>query len=290
MTLVIPLANSPLFRGVDLCNYLENFINDMDVCLLMKLYKYREYTLRSLEMFINKQIYFPKPEELNDPFDCRMLEGISYDISEHDKHFYINSSLSFEKNTMETLIKIYKDCQEKAQQLGIYSLSRNLRSVLLWSHYADQHRGFVVGFNLNDDTVSKNIPDIIDFTPVTYVSKNPFPTNYIELFTDSYGHHLYGQEFSTRYFTEKKLMTSKTKPWSYEKEYRLIREKSGFVNFDPKIVNEVVFGAAMSDAHIQTFIKLLSNTEWSHVKLKRACLGADLRILISDFKVDNNAV
>ncbi|MFC0048506.1 DUF2971 domain-containing protein [Rheinheimera tilapiae] len=184
---------------------------------------------------------------------------------------------------MENLSKIYKDCQESAQQIGIYSLSRDLKSVLLWSHYADQHKGFAVGFNLSDDLVSEIDPHITDLSPVTYVTKNPFPTNHIELFNNSYQQYMNGLGFIIPYITQTKLLTSKTKPWSYEKEYRLIRDKSGFVNFDPKIVKEVVFGAAMPDAHIQTVIKILSTTEWSHVKLKRASLGTDLKIWIHDF-------
>lgn len=44
------------------------------------LYKYRKFDSRTLSMLINKELYFARPEDLNDPYDCQI--SISKSIGE----------------------------------------------------------------------------------------------------------------------------------------------------------------------------------------------------------------
>ena len=56
------------------------------------LYKYCAYSTNSLSILINKQIWFAKPESLNDPFDCKIdfmpeikAEGVDKYLKRTDK-------------------------------------------------------------------------------------------------------------------------------------------------------------------------------------------------------------
>jgi len=76
-----------------------------------ELFKYRvvnEYTLSFLR---TGAVYFSSPQELNDPFDVRFVE---------------------------------REHRAGGVKTRVYCLSEIVDSVLMWSHYADSHRGICV--------------------------------------------------------------------------------------------------------------------------------------------------
>ena len=118
--------------------------------------------------------------------------------------------------------------EEISKTKGILCFSKNWRNPLLWSHYADSHRGLCLGFEIKTERLDK----------IRYISHRPEPD--LEILSRSDG-------------TEEKYMQtilgSKFSHWRYEQEYRLFVELSDlddasenyFVEFGPEMELKEIF-------------------------------------------------
>lgn len=90
--------------------------------------------------------------------------------------------------------------------IGILCLSEVRDSVLMWSHYTDNHQGFVVGFDSDDPFFCKrtNINDEFGFLRcVQYQAQRP--------------------QVALADTTSLEWFQTKSGDWSYEKEWRIVR-------------------------------------------------------------------
>lgn len=113
---------------------------------------------------------------------------------------------------------------------GIISFSTSWESPLLWSHYADSHRGIALGFDVPDNFLSK----------IECESDRPLLDNYIS------SDQTISDEIAP------KLFRVKATEWAYEREVRLfirlgaVDRVSGlyFAGFDDNLkLSEIVLGA-----------------------------------------------
>jgi len=105
---------------------------------------------------------------------------------------------------------------------AILSLTRSPLNPLMWAHYADAHRGFVLGFDVNVSEFSS--PDVnllpAQFGSIIYTEQKPKH----ELLTSAI--MVVGGEFSYRSeILEKlqRLFLHKPLCWSYEEEVRIVK-------------------------------------------------------------------
>lgn len=163
-----------------------------------KLYKYRDWNNSNHRKILSvKQIHFSSPKELNDPFDCLIHTDytILRDNQEHERvhwnnHFnqaFPNDSETERANRISEIInnKIFHNDERMETQrnlefealnqtFGILSTSLTSDNILMWSHYADNHKGFCVGFDsvkLFDTIKGKGMGGLVDYQK-TY----PLPT------------------------------------------------------------------------------------------------------------------
>lgn len=147
------------------------FINMNPDKLSPVLYKYRNWKDDNHKnMLRQNEVYMSPPGKLNDPFDCRIYENhLKFVNTEKRKEEYILKSLKehsdyfIKKNISETeareiLTERLKDTlhyQVRSEVLrnefddkhyGILCLSENWESILMWTHYADDHKGYCIGF------------------------------------------------------------------------------------------------------------------------------------------------
>lgn len=202
------------------------------------LYKYRglkkDFHLRLLTQ---NEIYFSSPQDFNDPFDCGIVPNFRLLNSEEKIDQFVNRivisaknanpSLDVEKNRQvfknrlindfDATINIYQELDKKQQieTYGIYSLSKHWDSILMWSHYAENHTGFCVGFKI------EKLKEINEFSlghPVEYNDKfpeiNPLDEDLLE-------NHI-------------RKVNYKAKSWEYEGEFRL------FTHIGPTIKNRTL--------------------------------------------------
>lgn len=103
---------------------------------------------------------------------------------------------------------------------GVLCFSRSWNNPVLWSHYADKHRGICLGFDVDDSCVM----------PVTYETDlkkfEPDPRSGKAVLTEQY---------------VKRLLATKFRDWAYEDEVRI------YVGLDHSTVEGALYFADFSD-------------------------------------------
>lgn len=223
-----------------------------------KLYKYRRIDERTIQTIVNGVLYFSSPSGLNDPFDCR-LRPMSYDgtdeeykalftrlIAEHPDFQSINAAEIAEQWIREGRHRNHKymdDCFDKVQkqehqQSGVLCLCADPSNILMWSHYADSHKGCCLEFSTKG-TIFKSS------RCVEYAKEYP-GYRFLDLKED-------GEAFS------KLTVYTKSELWSYEKEWRVSTLNGpGLYKFHGEALTGIIFGYWMSPEHkdlLKTLVK-----------------------------------
>lgn len=236
-------------------------------------YKFRIWSNQNHQKILSKQeLWIPSPSTFNDPFDCRI--NVAYHLMAKDeklaREFFTRlvskNPKSFPPEQKEQYIEqALKDAHFKDDEwlddhnettikqsheiLGVYCLSPTYNNAMMWSHYADGHRGFCVGFDME-----KLCPYFSGGGFVTYSDKYPIISPI--------------EEEDKKYFMP---LVLKSDHWDYEVEYRLL--KMGVVNqaipIDKSIIKEVVLGCLMEKEHKKEIIELVSS-QLPHVKILQA--------------------
>jgi len=212
------------------------------------LYKYRAIDKYSESMIRNREIYFANPEQFNDPFDCRF--NVILGGNDREQRAYFRSIASrflpagttrkerdaiisrhmrgVRKNPREVAAGLREHLYSDVSKIGVYSLSEVPDDILMWSHYADSHRGFCVRFENKDDCrlMHRAIPvEYSDSYPVIRAIKDEQPDQL------------------------KKGLLTKSRRWSYEKEWRIIEHMKGpgVQHFPSDILSGVILGCKMPE-------------------------------------------
>lgn len=262
----------------------------MDVEETATYYKYRSCSPRTLDIFRNNELYFSLPQDLNDPLDVSIDVKSEYErakshVYKTDKHpegrksFLITMLDSIKKGVTKEgdEISLNQALYLFMQSRGILSLSKTAHDALLWSHYADGHRGICLGFNAE----ILQIDGISGSGDVQYLPNPPYMEKFLELteefgelcrpwddvhFSDEQGKNFYNRQVDA--MLQIGLYT-KSEDWKYEKEFRLT-SVPGNHSFSTSALREVILGAKTSEADEEKIKKFLSTPDYLHVKLKRA--------------------
>lgn len=157
----------------------------------------------ALENLSNQRLKKARIQELNDPFEL-----LATDLSDKKRRKGFRSW----KRQME-------------QSFGVLCFSRTKRNPVLWSHYADKHKGICLGFDVRKSTIME----------VNYVKERQG----------------FNSDTDLTQATMKKLLSTKYEGWSYEDEIRVFThlkdkdEKTGlyFAEFGDDIkLKEVLVG------------------------------------------------
>lgn len=211
----------------------------------MELFKYRSNFERDIISLASNQIYAPTYNQLNDPF-----EGLIDSVQDE------KAIATFINGKSKNWHKAFKDVQEIINASGIYSLSKDYTNEILWSLYADGHKGFVIGYDtfqlISTINCSYNSP-IIDRVPVQYCD-NPkgllqWKDSFYEGFNMSNG------------------LGVKSKAWAHEKEIRLVFEQSGFFEYHFSSISRIIFGLRTSKENIKQTMLLLKGRNFKYQKI-----------------------
>lgn len=211
------------------------------------LYKYRNFDARSISMLANNQIYFASPLDFNDPFDCvaheHMLDAHAESMELLARLHPQVSPRAITRENMERLFEAISQHPEinqiKAEQeknlieflenLGVLGLSACNDSILMWSHYANNHKGFCIGFKNNLGLDEKCIMG------VSYIDSRA---------NDFVPYYLFSQVMSdeeTSNILIKAFIFTKYIDWKYEQEWRIIGDK-GIAIYSPDSIDRIIFG------------------------------------------------
>jgi len=218
------------------------------------LFKYRDYsnkfnrkTLFEFEVFLSSTSMFNDPYEGTIPFTYEPSDLTDTNIflklreiaqkthpewTETQIHEYCYEGQKKELLKDEAHIEREneKNIEEIDKLFGILSLSRNPLNYLMWSHYANKHKGFCIGFDkfILFELIGGSLG------PVVYSETLPK----LRLFEDIV-------EFQS------KQLGTKSKDWDYEEEYRVIKIYAArkTFNYPKEMIKEIYLGYKME--HIE---------------------------------------
>lgn len=237
-------------------------------------YKYRPADDNTIALLEKQEMKFSYAEEYNDPFDSKLIFNVDSSIESILRHLEKTPIDESTKQLLRTRIRngeITKDeyagvAYEAAKRTIMSSCFSGIspdtsKSLLLWSHYADSHKGVCIGirdcsstdiaalkFNVEDtcsDLSSIYADGLFPIYKVSYsesdiVEWKPFDQD-IRIFIDAH--------------------RNKAKCWEYEDEYRLIVPRGEFesqiLHFDSRFLVEVHLGCLIENAYRNKVKKVL---------------------------------
>jgi uncharacterized protein YktA (UPF0223 family) len=197
------------------------------------LYKYMSFEV-SKKVLINNQLRVTPANQFNDPFDMLPGELVG------EKPIITKDGIT--SRDYDVGEEFYFEIRDNYSELfGVTCFSKFRENILMWSHYADSHKGIVIGFD------SKKLwNNLEDYFKVIYQRKRVLTPYDIAVGKANY---------EKQYKHYKKLIRSKFEEWNYEKEYRLINKFENckydgindlyFFNFKDSTINEIILGAEM---------------------------------------------
>ena len=234
-----------------------------------RLYRYRKLDEATISTIVNSVIYFSKGDQFNDPFDCRLRynhEGTDEEWRELLKRMLQRNFPEFSQEQVTNLVEkkiregahrdlrfldqIDDDAQrERINKTGILCLTASPTNILMWSHYADSHKGCCLEFSTGT-RIFEHAQDI------KYFPEYP-NLRYIDYYGDSSVHA------ELKWFTKSEL-------WQYEDEWRVINPNGpGLCKFDEKSLTGIVFGYWMTAENKALLTKLVQERS-PRVKLYQA--------------------
>lgn len=236
-----------------------------------KVYKYRS-TEAAIEILEEQIIYLPSVSMFNDPFDCKIPMNFE-EMSENEElqrqfaeKFLIAPNIPQGKRKeeidriiakgnikdKEKLRKMEEARVRKMEEVfGVFCLSIIPDNLLMWSHYADSHKGICLGFN------PEKLIDAITPTwvaPITYsfdypkISVLEHPEQILEI-----------------------MLFNKSVDWHYEKEIRYVKntENGGCeIKISADAIEEIYLGCLTSE-ETQNKVMQIRTQKYQHVKVSK---------------------
>jgi hypothetical protein len=213
--------------------------------LPLEVYRYLrpEILEEFLEAYLLHSFFWLRsPSDFNDPFDTstdlalgsdiearrkrykelakRHMPGVKWKMRKKDveaRMFDPEGQLSILRNSFDKHLK----------RLGILCLSEDNLNLLMWSHYADNHKGFALRFDLAHD-----LKTMLRISKVEYSTDYPL-VNWSELEHDDI----------------KTVFLRKYDGWKYEREWRMVIPNGAhtYLPFKPSAVTGLIFGCRAED-------------------------------------------
>ncbi len=227
------------------------------------LYKYRAINAHTLALLVNREVYFASPDKLNDPYDCQVSVIAAIDAAIAQTRDRISHNVTEKLERLKKLSAVLTKLEEDTRRVGVLSLSEDNLNVLMWSHYADEHRGLCIGFRFSPEITEYHEENrIIGTTACHYCGNNPFADFFVQ-FVKAVELVPWGEFWPAILSIG---MASKSEWWRPENEVRVLRTAPGFVLFRPEELVQVVFGMRMDERARKTIRNILSSDDWAHVK------------------------
>jgi hypothetical protein len=233
------------------------------------LYKYGKFDEYTEKLFTHNEIYFSSPDEFNDPFDSKpryICEGnkqqkISYLFELYGKKYPGRSKEEILADVKREIITkgkegiVLEEAVEKARGLlrkrfGICCFSEKRDDILMWAHYAKQHTGFCLEFDIDNDF----------FRPITRAIKVEYDAIWPEL-------NVMQLDSAPEGELGKKLLI-KADDWEYEQEWRIVETKKGpgIQNFPEDALSGVILGCRIERTDKENLI------EWCRKRKRKPTL------------------
>lgn len=239
------------------------------------IYKYRNWTEEyHKDILLKNNLFMASPEYFNDPFDCRIpinyrlldtaekIEKYAIEFVNRNRQFLVSKRVNLKDeierikidytNNIEQIQTNYENILFAGQNkhYGVLSLSKRWDSILMWSHYAENHRGFCVGFW---EEKLRESGKFGSGGPVNYDPTNVYPN--IDPLAKDHGNRMIDKFKETH---------TKAFDWRYEEEYRInklfypneptIQDRT--INISDDFFSDITIGLMTPVEHRNEIIKL----------------------------------
>lgn len=188
------------------------------------IYKYQPITTVTLSNLSKRKLWASSPSAFNDPFEFRLQrtnspKGLDQLRLENPQLRHLK-----DEDLVELAIATY---EQQIAKWGVMCFSQCGDDIMMWSHYADHHRGICIGFS---------------HTEKTPIEEAVYPVEY----TDDYPALRFDQIWHGEGLA--RVLHAKYSGWKYERELRRITvDRIGLQEY-PGHLSSVIFGLRTSDA------------------------------------------
>ena len=213
------------------------------------LYKYTRINDNTINSLIDHYAWYARPSTLNDPFDGGLSQSL----------------------------------MGGTDQWGILSLSALNDNVIMWSHYADSHRGVCIEYTdyrdeqLQQDALQSSINPFKEEVDTLPIVRNALPVRYLDTAELNNEIALLPQsldefntvltDYNTGPLTDEKYRNGfivrsmrslflKHRDWAYEKEYRIVTNEGAKAIAAPGIVTTIFLGMNCTSSQCQQIFRV----------------------------------
>jgi len=234
------------------------------------LYKYQRVSQYSLQSLADRTVWLSSPASFNDPFDCainldrnKLKESVAHAVDVLAENGVVEHSFHVSGAADKlAYMQLREGLRATMQKIGVLCLSETPNEILMWSHYADYHKGFCIEYRVDESSVLKRVAKPVRYTEIyPSLSLKNLPGDTEENFIDV-------------------CVYTKAKQWSYEREWRVIMPGGEKLYRAPAPISAIIFGARMPDAHKQGIYEILIPTpdiEFKEAFLREDFFGLDVR-------------
>lgn len=209
-------------------------------------YKYQSISEETKDALRKNYLYFPTPSQLDDPFDCLF----AFDLGPDE---IVNIPFRSKAHNIADGIKIVRE------SICVLSLSKINNHIILWSQYADGHKGICLKFrtyyhcekpyfafeesHFNDNATMGTY--ILPIHEVLYDQKLPHPMKI-------------GEPNGFERF-----ILTKHHDWSYQKEIRIsthfkVLRGNQKVRYRREYLEAIIFGMKTSEENISEIVNIVN--------------------------------
>ena len=222
------------------------------------LYKYR--SIKSAIVFLkNNSIYFSNYKDFNDPFENACKMRLDFTPKQYYDAFLRWGVDSFSAKKEAEKIRLGyingKDMLRQATDIMLngfayFCMAKEPDNILMWSHYADSHKGVCFKFDLlQDDTFLNTVPVDYDSEYLEFDSLNGNPAP---------------------------IITRKSPEWFYEQEHRTITtDIKGLHQINKKALVEIIFGCRTLKRNRTRIRNLVRNNGFNSVSFSEAVVNPE---------------
>lgn len=225
------------------------------------LYKYTGNSNQAISNIRKHGLWFNTVNSFNDPFDIYPVYKMdeeerqqAMDLFQKTKDIDIQLAETFTAEELSVLERMQdRFMPVENSKSGVTCFSEERDNIIMWSHYANSHKGICLGFDITEKSTIGDFLDetmLVDTCSSTVSMSCNVPCSgkiYKIIYNETRPQLIIGKKEPQTDFLEVKF-----NHWAYEKEWRImLHTKQPYVfprlmYYKPSILKELIFGANMS--------------------------------------------